>query len=69
MTLQEVMKQVDLLTPQERKHLAIYLIESIPAETTRKRRSLLEFRGVGAHVRDIDAQEYVNQLRSEADGV
>jgi hypothetical protein len=68
MTLQEVMKQVDRLTPEERKQLALYIIEAMPAERSRKeRRSLREFRGVAAHLRDMDAQEYVNKLRSEED--
>ena len=67
MTLQDVIKQVDDLTPEERKQLALYITGALPAETTRVRPSLLQFRGMAAHLRDMDAQEYVNQLRSEWD--
>ncbi len=39
-----------------------------PVEGTRKKRSLLELRGLGAErFPKMDAQEYVNQLRAEWD--
>lgn len=39
---------------------------SIPEEAPRKKHSILELAGLGAEIwEDIDAQEYVNQLRSE----
>jgi len=66
MTLQEVMKQVDLLTPEERRQLAIHIIKSLPlADDSEKRHDIREFRGMAAHLRDQDAQEYVNELRNE----
>ncbi|MFN8449612.1 MAG: hypothetical protein U0521_13760 [Anaerolineae bacterium] len=40
---------------------------SLTEEQATKRHSILEFRGVGAHLRDMDAQKHVNQLRREWD--
>lgn len=66
MSLQEIIQEVQSLSIEERKQLVIYLVDSL-ANETQKKHSLLEFRGVGEHLRDMDAQEYVNQLRSEWD--
>jgi len=68
MTLQEVIRSADELSLEERKQLVMHVVGTFPAEQPpRKRRSILEFEGFAAHLRDMDAQEYVNQLRSEWD--
>jgi len=68
MTLQELIQAVDALSLEERKQLVMHVVSTFPSEQpARKRRSILEFEGFAAHLRDMDAQEYVNQLRSEWD--
>lgn len=72
MTLQEIMQEVHTLTLEERKQLIKMLVdtftETIESQPTLKKHSILDFKGVGAEMwNGIDAQEYVNQLRSEWD--
>ncbi|MBE2269161.1 MAG: hypothetical protein IAE80_13095 [Anaerolinea sp.] len=67
MTLQEAIAVVEALPPEERKQLIMHVVGTLPVERPQKRRSLLSFRGVGEHVRDLDAQAYVNQLREDRD--
>jgi hypothetical protein len=69
MTFDEILQQVPQLTVEERKQLLAALLNSLNSTSVAKKtRSLLEFKGAGAYAReDIDAQEYVNQLRSEWD--
>ncbi|MDX2075719.1 MAG: hypothetical protein SFZ02_04775 [bacterium] len=72
MSLQTMIQEVQVLSPEERKQLMHILldliIEPTQPEPELSQRSLLEFRGLGAHLYDgTDAQEYVNQLRSEWD--
>lgn len=68
MTLQELFQVVDALSLEERKQLVLHVVSTFPSEQpVRTRRSILEFEGFAAHLRDMDAQEYVNQLRSEWD--
>lgn len=66
MTLQKVIQEVQSLSIEERKQLVMYIVDSLTDETE-KPHDILEFRGIGEHLRDMDAQEYVNQLRSEWD--
>jgi hypothetical protein len=70
MTVLEVLEQAKALDPQERKQLVKLLIDTLghPASEApmEEKHSILELAGLGAEVWDgIDAQEYVNQLRSE----
>ncbi len=66
MTLQEIMQEVSHLDIEERKQLITWIVDTL-AEPP-KEYSLLDFAGVGAHLYDgTDAQEYINQLRSEWD--
>lgn len=71
MSVQEMIQAAQALSIDERKQLARALVdmlaEAAQAEPKRKR-SLREFRGLGAHLYDgTDAQTYVNQIRSEWD--
>jgi len=75
MTLQEIMREAEALSAEERRTLIKMLVDTLtiseaPAkgESPRKKRSLLELAGLGAEIwQGVDAQEYVNQLRSEWD--
>jgi predicted sugar kinase len=73
MTLQEIMQQVAQLTLEERKELAKMVVDSLVPSTTedtqpKKKHSILELAGLGAEIWEgVDAQEYINELRSEWD--
>ena len=70
MSLQEMIQEAHRLSPDEIKQLMKALIDLMPesAETEPKQRSILELRGLGKEIWEgIDAQEYVQQLRSEWD--
>lgn len=68
MTLQEMIAKVPELSVEERKQLMHTLIDSIAETNTPKKHSIMELEGLGAEIWEgIDAQEYVNQLRSEWD--
>ena len=70
MSLQEMIQEAYRLSPEEIKQLMKALIDLMPegAETEPKQHSILELRGLGKEIWEgIDAQEYVNQLRSEWD--
>jgi len=75
MTLQDIMKEAETLSAEERRTLIKMLVDTLPdsqipteLESPRKKRSLLELAGLGVEIWEgIDAQEYVNQLRSEWD--
>ncbi len=68
MTLQEMIAKVPELSIDERKQLMHTLIDSIAETNTPKKHSIMELEGLGAEIWEgIDAQEYVNQLRSEWD--
>lgn len=69
MTFDLMVNQIKNLSIEERKQLITLLVDSLTeTPTPRKKRSILEFEGAGKHARlDIDAQEYINQLRSEWD--
>ncbi len=72
MSLETMFEEIRALSLDERKRLVDFIIDTFivdsqsqPATT---KRSILEFEGVGAEMwRGIDAQDYVNQLRSEWD--
>jgi hypothetical protein len=68
-TVEELYEQyVKPLRPEERLLLVEMIAHDIAAGAGpgQKKRSLLELEGVGAEIwKGIDAQEYVNELRSE----
>ena len=66
MTIQEMIQVARTLSVEERKQL-IKALEKM-GDDAPKKRNLLELAGLGAEIWEgIDAQEYVNQLRSEWD--
>jgi hypothetical protein len=68
MTIIEIMQQAQTLSPQERKELVKLLVDSLEVKEARPQRRLSELRGLGKDIwQGIDAQEYVDQLRSEWD--
>lgn len=70
MSLQTMIQEAQNLSTNERKELIKALLDMLTEESSPpKKRSLRDFRGVGAHLYDgTDAQEYVNQMRAEWDG-
>ncbi len=67
MTLDTIIHEIRSLPVEDRKQLVMAILDSLTEEQPAKTHSALEFRGVGAHLRDMDAQEYVNQIRAEWD--
>jgi hypothetical protein len=71
MTIDAILEEIRTLSLAERKRLITAIVDTLteqPLEPARKKRSILEFEGVGAEMwQGIDAQEYVNQLRDEWD--
>jgi ribosomal protein L7/L12 len=70
MTIAEILEQAKTLSVQERKELVKLLVDSldVPEAAPRQQRRLSELRGLGKEIWEgIDAQEYVNRLRSEWD--
>lgn len=69
MTLETIEREIRTLSIEERKRLIMAVVDSmIESDKPSGKRSILEFEGVAEHLRDeLDAQEYINQLRSEWD--
>jgi hypothetical protein len=70
MTIADILQQAKTLSVQERKELVKLLIDSldVPETVPRQQRRLSELRGLGKEIWEgVDAQEHVNQLRSEWD--
>jgi hypothetical protein len=71
MSVETILEEIRVLSVEERKRLISAIVDTLTessSEPARKRRSILEFEGVGAEMwQGIDAQEYVNQLRNEWD--
>jgi hypothetical protein len=71
MSVAEIIEQARVLSVAERKELVKLLIDTLdvsPSETPTERVSILELAGLGAEIwKDVDAQEYINQLRDEWD--
>ncbi len=65
----EIVEEARKLSVDEQKELIKLLVDILPeTQPKKKKRSLSEFKGLGAHLYDgTDAQEYVNQIRSEWD--
>ena len=69
MSVQELIEEAKALSTIERKELIKALVDMLADEPVPpQKRSIREYRGLGAHLYDgTDAQDYVNQLRSEWD--
>lgn len=71
MSVQDMLREAQNLSNDERKELVKVLIDMLAEPTQRTKhhkRSLREFRGIGAELYEgIDAQRYVNRLRDEWD--
>ena len=68
MTVNELLEQAKTLTIHERKELAKLLIDTLEVVPSSPRRRLSELRGLGKEIwEDVDAQDYVNQMREEWD--
>ena len=69
MSLNAIIEEITHLTIEERKHLINVIVDSFTEiPSTKKKRSILELRGLGKEIwQDIDAQDYVNELRDEWD--
>lgn len=67
MTLEAIAEEIRSMSVEQRKQLVMVILDSLTNDQPTKTHSVLEFRAVGAHLRDMDAQEYVNKLRSEWD--
>jgi hypothetical protein len=67
MNLAEIMQQARELSVQERRELITLLSDSVQAED-HTQHSILELAGLGAEIwRNIDVENYINQLRDEWD--
>lgn len=68
MSLSELIQEARALSPDELKMLMQALIEMMPEDAESKQHSITELRGLGKELwQGIDAQAYVNELRSEWD--
>lgn len=70
LTLEDIVREVRTLPIADRKRLIGLIVDTLTDQEPppSPKRSILEFEGVGAEIwKGIDAQEYVNQLRSEWD--
>jgi hypothetical protein len=69
MTFATLVEEIRALPREQRKTLITLIVDSLtePESSSSEKPSLLDFRGVAAHLRDMDAQEYINQLRDEWD--
>jgi hypothetical protein len=70
MSVSTIYLEAEKLSPRERRELIKLLVDTLVysvGDEPEKKYSILDFKGVGAHLRDIDAQEHVNQLRDEWD--
>jgi len=71
MTVEAILEEVRELSMPERKRLIGLIVDTLTEpvdQPTGKKRSILEFEGVGAEIwQGIDVQEYLGQLRDEWD--
>ena len=72
MTLEMLLDEIRALSMEERKRLISLIVDTLTEDVHKsqahKKRSLLDFEGVGEEMwRGIDAQDYVNRLRDEWD--
>ena len=71
MSIEMLMEEIRTMSVAERKKLISAIVDTltdVTSEPTPKKRSILEFEGVGAEMwQGVEAQEYVNKLRDEWD--
>ncbi|MEP7285878.1 MAG: hypothetical protein ABI947_08935 [Chloroflexota bacterium] len=72
MTLQDIVREARALSIDERRELIKLLVDTLAdpeiGKLPQTKRSLTELAGLGAEIWEgIDAQKYVDQLRSEWD--
>lgn len=67
MTLEAIVQEIQTLPVEERKQLVMAILDSLTEDRSVRTHSVVEFRGAGVHLRDMDAQEYVDRLRREWD--
>lgn len=71
MTIETLLAEIQTLPLSERQQLVKLILETLPDEPkpeNTKKRSITELRGLGKEMwNGVDAQEYVNQIRSEWD--
>ena len=67
MSYEQLIQEIRDLPPIKRRQLLHDIIDLLAPEVYVPANSLKHFRGTAAHLRDpqVDAQEYVNNLRSE----
>jgi hypothetical protein len=68
MSLEEIIEQAEALSSEEVSQLIKSLVDMLAksSQPPIKQHNLIELAGLGAEIWEgIDAQEYVNQLRSE----
>lgn len=67
MNFEAVVQEIRAMSIQERKRLISIIVDTL-AEPEGEDHSLLELEGLGREIwQGMDAQDYVNQLRSEWD--
>lgn len=68
MTFEEIVEEVLKLPVEQKKQLIMIIVDSI-IEDANRTDSILDYRGIGAHLRDdaVDSQDQVNQMREEWD--
>jgi hypothetical protein len=66
MTLDAIVREIRLLPIDERRQVIIAALNTLTEEIPTKPYNIRQFRGAASHLRDVDAQEYLNQLRDEA---
>ena len=71
MTIQDVLRDAQILSLEARRELIKQLVDTLTTEEVKPaspERSLRELRGLGKEIWDgIDAQEYITQQRDEWD--
>ena len=68
MTIDELVRQAEALSSEERKELVKRLVDMFDTSQVTRKRHISEFAGIAAHIADDDdPQEYVNRLRDEWD--
>jgi len=70
MTIQEMIQEARMLSVDERKQLIKALVDIVnePETAAPKKRNIMEFLGIAAHLADDeDPQDYVKRLRNEWD--
>lgn len=71
MAVKEILQEAEKLSVDERKELVKALIDMLiepSAGRTASRRSIRQFRGIGAHLYDgTDAQAHIEQIRRDWD--